>query len=166
LSKSGSNAARLTGVLCTYDPVERLHRDGATVALARVATVAWPPCLGAGAVAQGAGSSWQAKSAEVHMGLCRLWSFTAPPPCRGCAHCRQGVARAERTLHKKRVFLMAASGVHSSGSAMGNCLQWWQPLIVVFGGVLWWWCTVGTGTSHKFLRRVRHGSTLPKPPKR
>ena len=33
------------------DPVERLNRVGATIALARVATVAGPPHLGAGAVA-------------------------------------------------------------------------------------------------------------------
>jgi hypothetical protein len=38
-------------ILSTDDPVERLHRVGTTVALARVATVAGPPCLGAGAVA-------------------------------------------------------------------------------------------------------------------
>ena len=51
LSKSGSNATRLTKVLFTDDPVERLHHVGAIAALARVATVARPPCLGAGAVA-------------------------------------------------------------------------------------------------------------------
>ena len=75
------------GVLRAYDPVERLRRVGATVALAWVATVAWPPCLGAGAVAQGAGGSWQAKAAEVHTGLRRLQSFTAPAPRGGCACC-------------------------------------------------------------------------------
>ena len=68
-----------------YDPVERLHRVGAAVALVRVTTVAWPPCLGAGAVAQGAGGSWRAKAAEVHTGLRCLQSFTAPAPCGGCA---------------------------------------------------------------------------------
>jgi hypothetical protein len=50
-SKTGASAARSTGILFTDDPVERLNRVGATVALARVATVAGPPCLGAGAVA-------------------------------------------------------------------------------------------------------------------
>ena len=50
-SKTGASAARLTGILFTDDPVERLRRVGATVALALVATVAGPPCLGAGAVA-------------------------------------------------------------------------------------------------------------------
>ena len=51
LSKTGTSAARSTGILFMDDPVERLNRVGATVALARVATVAGPPCLGAGAVA-------------------------------------------------------------------------------------------------------------------
>jgi len=51
LLKSSSDAARSTIVLFTDDPVERLHRVGATAALSRVATVARPPCLGAGAVA-------------------------------------------------------------------------------------------------------------------
>ncbi len=50
-SKTGASAARSTGILFTDDPVERLYRVGATIALARVATVAGPPCLGAGAVA-------------------------------------------------------------------------------------------------------------------
>jgi len=50
-SKTSGNAARLMGILFTDDPVERLNRVGATIALARVATVAGPPCLGAGAVA-------------------------------------------------------------------------------------------------------------------
>jgi len=51
LSKSSSDAARLTIVLFTDDPIERLHHVGAMAALAWVATVARPPCLGAGAVA-------------------------------------------------------------------------------------------------------------------
>ena len=59
LSKSGTDAIcstmtdaiRSTMILFADDPVERLHRVGATVALARVTTVARPPCLGAGAVA-------------------------------------------------------------------------------------------------------------------
>jgi len=50
-SKTGTSAARSMGILITDDPVEHLNRVGATVALARVATVAGPPCLGAGAVA-------------------------------------------------------------------------------------------------------------------
>jgi len=50
-SKTGAGAACLTGILFTDDPVERLRRVDATVALARVTTVAGPPCLGAGAVA-------------------------------------------------------------------------------------------------------------------
>jgi hypothetical protein len=50
-SKMGTSAARLTGILFTDDTLERLRHVGATVALARVATVAGPPCLGAGAVA-------------------------------------------------------------------------------------------------------------------
>jgi hypothetical protein len=49
-SKTGASAARSTGILFTDDPVELLRCVGATVALARVATVAGPPCLGAGAV--------------------------------------------------------------------------------------------------------------------
>ncbi len=48
LSKLSSDAACLTGVLRTDDPVECLNHVGATAALARVTTVAWPPCLGAG----------------------------------------------------------------------------------------------------------------------
>ena len=36
--KTGASAARLTGILFTDDPVERLNRVGATVALARVVT--------------------------------------------------------------------------------------------------------------------------------
>ena len=50
---AGGDAACSTVILSTDDPVERLHRVGATVALARVATVAvaGPPCLGAGALA-------------------------------------------------------------------------------------------------------------------
>jgi len=50
-SKTSGDATRLTGILFTDDPVEGLNRVGATVALARVATVAGPPCLGAGTVA-------------------------------------------------------------------------------------------------------------------
>ncbi len=50
-SKTNADAARSTGILFTDDPVERLNHVGATIALARVATVAGPPCLGAGAVA-------------------------------------------------------------------------------------------------------------------
>ena len=50
-SKTGASAARSMGILFTDDPVERLNRVGATIALTRVATVAGPPCLGAGAVA-------------------------------------------------------------------------------------------------------------------
>ncbi len=50
-SKMGASAAPLMGILFTDDPVERLRHVDATVALARVATVAGPPCLGAGAVA-------------------------------------------------------------------------------------------------------------------
>ncbi len=50
-SKMGASAARLMGILFTDDPVECLNRVGATVPLAWVATVAGPPCLGAGAVA-------------------------------------------------------------------------------------------------------------------
>jgi len=50
-SKTGADAARSTVILFTDDPVESLRRFGATVALARVATVAGPSCLGAGAVA-------------------------------------------------------------------------------------------------------------------
>jgi hypothetical protein len=80
LSKSSSNAACLTGVLRANDTVECLHRVGATVALAQVITVAWPSCLGAGAVAQGVGGSHRAEAAEVRAGLRRLRSFTAPTP--------------------------------------------------------------------------------------
>ncbi len=62
LSKSGSNSAHSTGVLLIDYLVECLNHVGAAVALTRVATVARPPCLGAGAVAQGTGtgqrSSW------------------------------------------------------------------------------------------------------------
>jgi hypothetical protein len=46
-----------TGVFCVDDPVECLHHVGAAVALARVTTVAWTHCLGAGAVTRGAGGS-------------------------------------------------------------------------------------------------------------
>jgi len=38
-SKTSADAARSTVILVTNDPVECLHRVGATVALARVATV-------------------------------------------------------------------------------------------------------------------------------
>jgi hypothetical protein len=51
LSKSSSDAARSMIILFTDDPVERLHRVSATASLARVTTVARPPCLGTGAVA-------------------------------------------------------------------------------------------------------------------
>ena len=51
LSKMGASAARSMGILFRDDPVERLRHVGATVALARVATVAGPPRLGAGTVA-------------------------------------------------------------------------------------------------------------------
>ena len=44
-SKTGASAARSTGILFTDDPVERLNRVGATIALARVATVAGLPAL-------------------------------------------------------------------------------------------------------------------------
>ena len=50
-SKTSADAARSTVILATNDPVGCLHRVGATVALARVTTVARPPCIGAGAVA-------------------------------------------------------------------------------------------------------------------
>ncbi len=60
---------------------------GAAVALARVATVAWPPCLGAGAVAGGAGGSNQIEAAEVLAGFRCLQLFTAPNPCGGYACC-------------------------------------------------------------------------------
>jgi ABC-type uncharacterized transport system YnjBCD ATPase subunit len=50
-SKMSASAARSTGILFADDPVERLNRVGATIALAWVATVAGPPRLGAGAVA-------------------------------------------------------------------------------------------------------------------
>jgi ABC-type uncharacterized transport system YnjBCD ATPase subunit len=51
LSKTSASAARSMGILFADDPVERLNRVGAAIALARVATVAGPPRLGAGAVA-------------------------------------------------------------------------------------------------------------------
>jgi hypothetical protein len=43
------------------------------------------------------------------------------------------VAHVDRALDKKRVLLLATSGICSNGSAMGNWLQQ-QPLIVAFGG--------------------------------
>ena len=51
VAEASGDAARTSGVLRTDDTVECLHRVGATKALARVTTVAWPPCLGAGTVA-------------------------------------------------------------------------------------------------------------------
>ena len=62
------------------------------------------------------------------------------------------MAHAERAFDEKGVF-SGASGVRSDGSAMGNWSRR-QPLIVfILGGG----CTVGTGTSYEFPRRVRHG---------
>ena len=63
-------------VLFTDDSVERLHRVVATAALAWVATVARPPCLGAGAVARGAGTSDRAEAAEVLTGRSHLLMFS------------------------------------------------------------------------------------------
>jgi hypothetical protein len=80
LSKTGGDAARSTVFLFTDDPVERLHRVGTTVALARAATVEGPPCLGAGAVARGAGTGDRTEAAEVLAGRCRLLTFTIPAP--------------------------------------------------------------------------------------
>ncbi len=80
LSKLGSDAARSTVILLTDDSVERLHHVGAAVALARVATVARPPCSGAGAVARGAGTDDQTEAAEVLTGCCCLLTFTIPTP--------------------------------------------------------------------------------------
>jgi hypothetical protein len=128
--------------------VEHLHCVGAVVTLAQVATVAWPPCLGAGAVVQGAGGSHQAEVAEVHAGLHCIWLFTAPTPCGGCASHGQGVAHVDHLLCDKHVFPLVVSSIHSGGSAMGNWLQQQQPLIVVLR------CTLGTGTCQEFRRRV------------
>ncbi len=63
LSKSGSDAARLTILLLTNDLVERLHPVVALVALSRVATVARHPCLGTGAVSRGAETGDRAEAA-------------------------------------------------------------------------------------------------------
>ena len=72
-------------ILFTDDPVESLRRFGATVALARVATVAGPSCLGAGAVALGAGTGDRTEAAEVLAGRRRLLTFTVylSPASRG-----------------------------------------------------------------------------------
>jgi hypothetical protein len=86
LSKSGSNAARLTVVLLTDNMVECLHRVGAVVALARVATVARPPCLGTGAVVRGAGTGDRSEAAEVLADRCCLLTFTIPTPRGRCTH--------------------------------------------------------------------------------
>ena len=132
--------------------VECLHPVGAAVALARVATVARPPCLGAGAVARGEGTGDQTEAAEVLAGRCCLLTFTIPTPHGGCTCRGQGVAHAERAFDEKGV-LSGASSVHSDGSAMGNWSRR-QPLIIVI--FRWGGCTEGTGTRHGFRHRARH----------
>ena len=69
LSKTGSNARRSTVVLLADHPVVGLNRVGASSAFPRVAALARPSCLGAGACARGAGANMRADAAEVHAGL-------------------------------------------------------------------------------------------------
>ena len=137
-------------ILLKNDLVEHLHPVGALVALARIATVARPPCLGTGSVALGAETGDQAEAAEVLVGRRCLLRFTIPTPPGGCTHRGQGVAHAKRAFDEKGV-LSGASSVRSNGSAMGNW-SWWQPLIIVIFG--WGGCTKGTGTCHRFRRRA------------
>ena len=87
LLKLGGNAACLMVILLTDDSVERLQRVGATVALARVTTMARPPCLGTGAVARVAGTLSQTEAAEVLTSRRCLLMFTIPTSHRGCT-CR------------------------------------------------------------------------------
>ena len=63
------------------------------------------------------------------------------------------MADTERSRGENGVFLAAASGVRGDDGAESSMSRR-QPLIVfILGGG----CTVGTGTSYEFPRRVRHG---------
>ena len=126
LSKLSNDAASLTVILFTDDPVERLHHVGATVALAWVATVAWPPCLSAGAVARDAGTNDQTEAASEVLSC--LLTFTIPMPRGGYTCCERGGAHAKHAFDKKGV-LSGASSVRSNRRTIGN---WsWQRLLVI-----------------------------------
>ena len=135
LPEACSGAAHLPGVLRANDPVECLHRVGATAALSRVTTLAWPSCLGAGAVARGAGGTDRAKAAEVLSDHCCFSAFAASLPCGGCNRQRQGVTDAVRSLHKQGGFgRTMASGIRGNSGA-GSTMSRWRLLIKIdFGG--------------------------------
>jgi hypothetical protein len=129
------------------------NRVGATVACPGIAVSAWPSCLGAGTVAQGAGGGNEAEAAEVLAGLVHLLLFVVPAPHGGCTRRGQGVAHTEHSLDKTGLFMAVASGFH--GQSRGTGWQQ-QPLIIkYFRGILWWTIrsNVGIGTSYE-VRRV------------
>ena len=131
-SKASSSAARLMGVLFADYAVERLRRVSATVALPGVATVAWPPCLGAGAVAQGAGGTNCTKAVEVCSGFCCFLAFAASPPCGGYICRGPGVTHPDRALHEKGGFWMTSGVCNNVGAARcAKSIQ--QPLIFMVG---------------------------------
>ncbi len=88
LPKTSSDARCSACILRSGGPIVGRNRVGALVARPGVAASAWPPCLGAGTVAQGAGGSNQAEAAEVLVGLGRLLPFVIPAPLGGCARRR------------------------------------------------------------------------------
>ncbi len=161
LPEAGSGVAHSPGVLQANDPVECFCHVGATAALSRVATVAWPSCLGAGAVARGAGGTDRAKAAEVLSGRCCSLAFAASRPRKGCDRHRQGVTDADRSLHEQGGFgWTTASSIRGDGGA-GSTMSRRRPLIdCCFGGGFLGKkllrCTIGTGTSYRVLRRVQH----------
>ena len=98
----------------------------------------------------------RAEAAEVLAGLRYLRSFVVPAPRGVCERRGRRAADTERSRGENGVFLAAASGVRGDGGAESSMSRR-QPLIVfILGGG----CTVGTGTSYKFPRRVRHGLTV------
>ncbi len=87
LPKTSGDACCLAGIPRSDGPIVGCNHVGASVPRLEVAALAWPPCLGAGTVAQGAGGGNQAEATEVLAGLGRLLSFIVPAPLGGCAQC-------------------------------------------------------------------------------
>ena len=135
LPEACSDAAHSPGVLRANNPVECLHRVGATATLSRVATSARPSCLGAGAVARGAGGTDRAKAAEVLSGHFCFSAFAASLPRGGCDRHRRGVTHADRSLHEQGwLGRTTASGIRGNGGA-GSTMSRRRPLIEInFGG--------------------------------
>ena len=94
----------------------------------------------------------RAEAAEVLAGLCYLRSFVVPAPRGVCERRGRQAADTERSCGENGVFLVAASGTRGDDGAESSMSR--RQLLIVF--ILGGGCTVGTGTSYEFRRRVRH----------